>query len=311
VPGGTGYVGGRACEALAHAGWRVRVASRRARAWPGPSSSDIEVLACDWREPTQRARLIEGCEALLMLAAANEIDAAHDPAAAEEATSGQCLGWLESARGTALRRFVYLSTIHVYGAVQEEGPISETSPALPRHPYASAHLAAERFVHESSARGELPSTIFRLSNTFGAPVDPQVDRWSLLVNDLARQAVERGRLELRSDGLQARDFVPMATVCDALRWSLDTTQSDGLFNLGSGRSTTVFDMATRIADRCGAVLGFRPPIVRPEPAPGANPGRFRLDVGALQRAGGLVEHDWEPEIDALLRFCSTHFGARR
>ena len=306
MPGGTGYIGGRACELLARSGWRVRVASRRGGVWPGDSPGAVSVLGGDWRDGDERARAAEGCEAVLMLAAANEIEAQRDPAAARVATVDACRDWLDTAARQGVRRFVYLSTIHVYGIAQSETPIGEDTPPHPVHPYATTHLEAEAAVREADPA--LATTVFRLSNAFGAPVDAKVDRWTLLVNDLARQAATTGRLELRSDGLQARDFVPLASVCASLRWSLEADRGSGPFNLGSGESTTVYEMAERVATRCEAVLGFRPPISRPAPAPGARPGSYLLDVGRLARAGGAFANSWDAEVDSALRFCARHFG---
>jgi UDP-glucose 4-epimerase len=163
-------------------------------------------------------------------------------------------------------------------------------------------------VAAAGRRGDFRTTVFRISNAFGAPVNAEVDRWTLLVNDLARQAAETGKLVLRSDGLQARDFIPMSTVCGAVRWALESPAPGGLYNLGSGESTTVYEMASRVADRCAAVFGWSPPVLRREPDSGAKAGRYLLDVGAIRRDGGLPSAAWEPEIDALLYFCHRNFG---
>ena len=309
IPGGTGYVGGRLAESLHAAGWQVRVGSRRDVAWPGPAGSAIEMQQCDWRSAADRRRAASGCQALVMLAAANEIEAARDPVAAAQDTATQCLAWLQTAHQCGIARFVHMSTIHVYGSAGGDA-ISESTPARPLHPYAETHLAAEVFVAAAGRRGDLKTTVFRLSNSFGPPVDARVDRWTLLVNDLARQAVETGTLTLRSDGLQARDFIPLGAVCEAVRWALESAGPGALYNLGSGQSLTVHEMACRVADRCEQVLGFRPPVVRPEPVSGAKPGRYLLDVEALRRDGGLAAQDWTTEVDGLLRFCREHFSPR-
>ena len=177
IPGGTGYVGGRVAEALHEAGWQVRVASRRARHWPGPAGSRIEVVAVDWRNAVDRARALAGCDAVVMLAAANEIEAAQDPVAAADATTTQCLAWLVGAREAGVSRFLYLSTIHVYGPAGDS-PITEATPAQPIHPYAETHLAAETFVAAAGRRGDfrydgLPALqcLRRAGGCGGGPMD--------------------------------------------------------------------------------------------------------------------------------------------
>ena len=41
---------------------------------------------------------------------------------------------------------------------------------------------------------------------------------------------------------------------------------DGLFNVGSGKSSRVIDMVELIQARCTEVLGYTPEIIRPQPA---------------------------------------------
>ena len=65
---------------------------------------------------------------------------------------------------------------------------------LPDIPYAITHRAAEDFTLMFASRGKLDARVVRLSNAFGAPAHGSVDRWTLLVNDLCRQAVETKKL---------------------------------------------------------------------------------------------------------------------
>lgn len=307
IPGGTGYVGGRIAEHLASQGMDVCVCSRRAGPWAGPTRS-IAVREADWRDPTQLDQLVDGRDAIIMLAAANEIDAAADPVAAADATSTQCVAWLEAAARAGVSRFVYFSTIHVYGA-NDGSRLHESREPRPVHPYASTHLAAEVYVQAAHRQGKLNAVIFRLSNAYGAPVDPAVKRWTLLVNDLARQAVLDGRLRLRSDGLQARDFVGLRQVCAAVHWSLQDRPRGAeaaILNLGSGVSETVYDMAQRVSRRARLLWPGEFPVLRPAPTPDATAPPFCLDISRLADAGFAVSSEPDVEIDELLRFCHDH-----
>jgi UDP-glucose 4-epimerase len=101
-----------------------------------------------------------------------------------------------------------MSTTHVYGP--QVGRLEETTLPAPRHPYATSHRAAEDAV--LAASGNFTAMVLRLSNGFGAPTHAQANCWTLLVNDLCRQAVTDCTLRLRSAGLQHRDFIPLADV---------------------------------------------------------------------------------------------------
>jgi UDP-glucose 4-epimerase len=267
------------------------------------------VSQVDWRDARQVDRALTGADALVMLAAANEIDAASNPVPAAEATATQCLAWLESAKRCGLQRVVYFSTIHVYGRIDGEC-VNEERPTRPAHPYASTHLAAEVYVQTAHRIGPMASTIFRLSNAFGAPVDPNVNRWSLLVNDLARQAVRVGELRLTSDGTQTRDFIGMGQVCAAVSWALTQPRASNeaaIYNLASGASMTVYEMACRVAERTGLLLGRTPEISRPSPdSSQCPPPHGRFDVSRLAKSGFVAKTDTNREIDDLLRFCLDH-----
>lgn len=308
IPGGTGFIGGRIAEHLLSHGHEVRVSSRRARPWAGPST-DIAVIPVDWRNQAALDAAVAGTDALVMLAAANEIEAARDPIGAADATATQCLAWLQAAQRQGVRRFLYMSTIHVYGRM-EGMVVDEEATPRPVHPYATTHLAAELFVQAAHRTNQISGTIFRLSNAFGAPLDPAVDRWSLLVNDLARQAVQTGQLKLLTDGSQSRDFIGLAAVCAAVRMALEQSERGPeatVYNLASGQMTTVYRMACRIAERAGRLLGAVPGISRTDPEAGREsglPGRF--DISRLLSSGIDVRTDTDREIDELLGFCMAH-----
>ncbi|MGE4070536.1 MAG: NAD-dependent epimerase/dehydratase family protein [Lysobacterales bacterium] len=313
IPGGTGYLGGRIAESLAQAGYDVAVGSRAASNWPGPGRNII-VHTVNWHSPVELDRMVRGAEAVVMLAAANEIDAASDPVSAAENTATQCLAWLQAAARQQVPRFIYFSTIHVYGA-NDGTLIHEHRELKPQHPYASTHAAAEIYVQAAHRHGDLDATIFRLSNAFGAPVDPAVNRWTLLLNDLARQAVTTGRLQLKTDGLQARDFVGIGAVCEAVRLCLSRMPGDsgpGVYNLGSGESRTVLEMAQTLASRASAILGQELQVERPAPKDDRSEELpYLLSVDNLAHAGMLTATDRNAEIDQLIAFCRTHSNRLR
>lgn len=306
--GGGGYLGGRIAERLSADRQEVVVTSRGSRAWPC-AVHRVNVIKVETLSPIQLAQVLEGAQTVVLLAAANEILAARDPVAANEATSSLCLAWLEAAARAGVDHFIHFSTVHVYGR-QAPGAIDEGRPLRPTHPYATTHAAAELFVQAAHRRGDLKATILRLSNAFGAPLDPGVDRWSLLLNDLARQAVLQQRLRLLSPGLQARDFIGLGVVAEAVTWLTDrpapSEDEAMVYNLGSGRSMTVLEAAQALQSRCRQRLGYEPPIERPASPAGATPENWQLDVGRLHAAGFTAETDFEGELDRLLDFCRQH-----
>ena len=90
----------------------------------------------------------------------------------------------------------------------------------------------------------------RLSNGFGCPMGLEVNRWTLVFNDLCRQAMTSGEMILRSSGKQHRDFIALHDVAAAVDHFLFVNSEkwgDGLFNLGGDCSLSILEVAKTIA----------------------------------------------------------------
>jgi UDP-glucose 4-epimerase len=312
ITGGLGYVGGRVAQHLASVpDIKLRLTSRTPPAAPPAWLTNGRVVAWDSASPAV-GPLLEGVDTVVHFAALNEIDSARDPVQALHVNGTETVRLLLAAQQAGVRRFIYFSTAHVYGAPLV-GNIDERTLPRPIHPYAISHKVAEDFVLAQHDQGKIEGVVFRLSNGFGAPTNPDVNRWTLIANDLCRQAVTGRKLVLKSSGLQRRDFVTLDDVarCVAHFIDLPTPQlQDGLFNLGGECVLSMYEMAEAIARRCEAVLGFRPPIERPSPAPGEAAPELRYQISKLKAAGFTLEGRVDDEIDATLLLCAGAFGTR-
>ena len=158
-------------------------------------------------------------------------------------------------------------------------------------------------------KGTIEAIVLRLSNGFGTPERADVDRWTLVVNDLCRQAATTKKMVMRSPGDDLRDFITLKDTARSVAHVLALDRhliGDGLFNVGSGHSMRVRDIADMVADRCNAVLGFRPKMVRPESSATAEP--FEYGINKIRATGFAVSADFISEIDATLKLCHTSFS---
>jgi UDP-glucose 4-epimerase len=306
VTGAGGYLGGRLVAHLRQGGRPLRLVSRPGGgggAGQGAGLAGEAALRGDLRDPSFARAALEGVTTVVHLAAPNEIESQADPLGAIDVTIGGTLVLLQAARAAGVARFVYLSTAHVYGPL--EGTIHEGTVPRPTHPYAITHRAAEDFVLAATAGGPR-GVVLRLSNAVGAPARAEVNRWTLLANDLCRQAITTSKLVLRSAGLQWRDFVAMSDVCGAITHLVDLPADrleDGLFNVGSGEALRVIDLAERIRDRTLALTGTAPTIVRPAPAPGETHPPLNFSVDKLWNTNFKFGGSLDDEIDATLLLC--------
>jgi len=310
ITGGFGFLGGRVAQFLSTEERHVIHLGSRQRTAPPSSLPVATVVPTQWASVESLEQICAHVDAVVHLAGMDAQACTVDPIAALELNGLATSRLLRASVRQGVKRFVYVSTAHVY-ASPLTGHITEETCPRNLHPYATSHRAGEDVVLAAHRSGELHGIVVRLSNAFGAPVDEGANCWSLLVNDLCRQAVATRRMVLRSSGLQRRDFIAMTDTCRAFSHLLGIPSDkigDGLFNLGGGWSPTILEMTQRIADRVASVVGHRPEIVKGV-APEV-PDESVLNYGITK----LIASGYAPgpsqgvdrEIDRLIRFCVRH-----
>lgn len=152
---------------------------------------------------------------------------------------------LHALNTSELKHFIYLSTFHVYGC--QSGCISESTPCKPVNDYATSHLAAEYVVQQHHWRSDIPITILRLTNGYGCPLLPASAKWHLLLNDLARMAINHKKLVLKGAGNAQRDFIWMGDIARAV-FELSTIGpvKDVILNMSFGRALTLHEAACEV-----------------------------------------------------------------
>lgn len=309
ITGGFGYLGGRLAQFLANqAGYTVLLGSRQ-QTRPPHWLSHVVIVQTRWDSPASLEQICTGVNAVVHLAGMNAQDCTADPAAALEVNGLATARLLNAAIKQGVKRFIYLSTAHVYGNPLA-GVITEETCPTNLHPYATSHRAGEDVVRAAHQRGEIEGIVIRLSNGYGAPVHKDANCWMLLVNDLCRQVATTHEMVLRSTGLQRRDFVPLTDACRAIGHLLVLPKQDlgrGTFNMGGKTASTVWEVACLIQERCEATLGFLPQLNRV--APQADEAIAELDyrLDALLQTGFQPSADRVEEIDQLIKFCKTSF----
>jgi UDP-glucose 4-epimerase len=310
ITGGFGFVGGRVAQHLQQVGHQIVLGSRNAST-PPEWLSQAEVVQSDWNDGRALEQICNGVDVVIQAAGMNAQDCAADPIAALEFNGLATARLVTAASRAGVKRFIYLSTAHVY-ANPLVGIITEETCPRNLHPYATSHLAGENAVLSASQRKQIEGSVLRLSNAFGAPVHKDVSCWTLLVNDLCGQAVQRERMVLRSSGLQQRNFIAMAEVCRVID-RLSTCDFDALqvniFNVG-GVSQSVFEMALLVQQRCKILLGFEPKLQRQNMVAGESNEKLEYRQDRLAKIGIEVDVDNNIEIDKLLSFCNSITGSR-
>ena len=309
VTGGHGFLGGRIGEFLYQAGHQIVLGSRDNVDSPLWLPASVTAQT-EWNDEVSLERICNGVDVVIHAAGMNAQDCVSNPTSAFEFNGLATARLFEAARRAGVKRFIYFSTAHVY-ASPLAGVITEETSLNNQHPYATSHVAGECAVLRTGGSGEIDGVVLRLSNAFGAPTEKEVNCWSLLVNDLCMRAVQNKQMVLRSSGMQQRDFIALAEVARVVEHlsvcNLDT-QAPRIFNLGSGVSKTVYEMALQVQERCKKALGFEPKLMRPVTCEDEVHESLHFRLENLAKMGIRIKQDNNAELDELLIFCQRTFG---
>jgi UDP-glucose 4-epimerase len=305
VTGAAGYIGGRLVAQLREdPQLDVIPIVRQRRPWLGRGQRVVDLVT----DPGDAvARAISGVDAVVHLAGRSEVVAAAAPALAVEETVTASRRVCAAARSANVRRIVYVSTVHVYGAaLAPSAAVTEDTPASPSTPYAEARLLSEQALFEG--RDDLDVVVLRLTNAVGAPAHPEVDRWTLVANDLCRQAIVDHQIVLRTSGIQHRDFVDLGDTCRVIAHAAapDGLVRAGTFNLGSGEATTVRALADCVQREAEKATNIRPPIEAPPPE-GPSPAPPIVDIDRIRALGLSPTTPIEESVRETVEFCRTHY----
>lgn len=311
ITGGLGYIGGRVADYLykktpdSNIFLTTRNGDRRLPAW----TNKYTVLQMDLINEDSVANCIKNkdIDIIVHLAALNEIDSMKAPESALQVNTLGTYRLLKIADANKVNRFVYFSTFHVYGEVSDS-IITEKTPTRPFHPYAITHRAAEDFVNFFNHYHKMKTLIFRLSNGYGYPMDTGIDRWTLVFNDLCRQAITTGRIVLNSTGEQHRDFISLHDVSRAVHqfaYLNPDNWKDGLFNLGGDCFMSILEVAQKISDIYKVKYGKELLGIETKPDDGGakKRGPINYSIEKIAKTGFHLNGNMDLEIERTMELC--------
>ena len=315
ITGGLGYVGGRIATYLAHAApeLSLRLMTRRSVDQVPPWANGLESVRADLLKEATLGPALDGIDTVIHLAAVNEIESQRDPDLALEVNGKGTYWLLRACHASGVRRFIYFSTYHVYGPGAAM-PITEETPTRPVHPYAITHRLAEDYVNWCGHTSGMETLVLRLSNGYGYPADPWVQRWTLVFNDFCRQAVESQEIKLRSRGTQQRDFVSLTDVARCVRHMLNLPPQgwrDRLFNLGGDCCLSIIQVAQRVADEYSRRYGKEVPVTTGEAKEPQAEGRVLYSIQKLEQTGFSPIGNMSEEIRGTFQACEQAARLKR
>ena len=147
-----------------------------------------------------------------------------------------------------IKRFIYASTMSIYGDVEDK-PILETDCKNPKSYYGITKLAGENYVTAFSDK--LNTTSFRLFNVYGEGQNMENLKQGM-VSIYLSYFMKNIPVLVKGDKKRFRDFIYIDDVVDVWIQSIDLEISFGkVYNLATGKKTTVEVLLNTIAKKWG------------------------------------------------------------
>lgn len=213
---------------------------------------------------------LSGIDSLVHCSGITDESLAADPDNALRLSTSAFAALINNAIQRGVRRFVYLSSAHVYGPL--EGTINENTPANPLALYSLAHYCGEQLLKAATLRHPVAAVILRPCAVFGLPWSlAKFNRWRLIPFSFPYEIASTGSITLKTPGLQQRNFVSTTAIAQIIADSLQDAPEPGSFTIinPTGPATlSVYDFACLCAGIAQEKFGRRVAIQRPTPPPG-------------------------------------------
>ncbi len=150
-----------------------------------------------------------------------------------------------AVRAETVERFVFTSSIAVYGAAQT--PMTEEVTPEPEDPYGIGKYAVELDLRAAQRMFGLDYTIFRPHNVYGEQQNV-ADPYRNVIGIFINQLLSDRPLTIFGDGLQTRAFTHIDDVAPVIARSIEVPgASNEVFNVGADTPHTVLDLAHAVA----------------------------------------------------------------
>lgn len=300
ITGADGFIGSHLTEALVRAGHRVRAFvlynSFNSWGWLDHCGRDVkgqfEVFAGDIRDPHGVKTAMQGCDAVLHLAALIAIPYSyHSPDTYVDTNVKGTLNVVQAARDLGVGKVVHTSTSEVYGTARFV-PITEDHPLQGQSPYSASKIGADQIAMSFHTSFNTPVVTLRPFNTYG----PRQSARAVIPTIITQ--IAHGLRQIKLGAVHpTRDFNYVADTVAGFRAALESNRGIGeVINIGSNFEISIGDTARTIA----RVMGVEIAIL-------ADEQRLRPEKSEVERlwasntkAAELL--NWQPQYGGLEGF---------
>lgn len=241
VTGANGFIGSYLCNYLLENGHDVIGISRKYYPDIKKKLHKAQLIEADVLND-EFSKLEIDADAIVHLASANDILSKNTLKGIELSSIGT-INTLRLAHNNGIEKFIFYSTLQVYGS-ELEGIYNEETQLKPENDYAMNHLFGEMYAEMFSRKTKIKIVVVRPSNIYGSFLSNDIDRWTLVPGCFCKEAIEKGTITLMSSGMQKRNFISLEQLSYASLKTLENSHKKfDILNLVSNDYRTISEAA--------------------------------------------------------------------
>lgn len=234
VTGASGFLGRHLVKQLLEKGHEVICISRKTQCLSQTIYTDI-------KNRYNMKKLPYDVDCIFHLAASVFPNTKDDPRLNILANSLATLNLLHYAHKNDVKRFIYASTVEVYGSHVNYLPIDEKHPVFPDRFYGASKYGGEIFCNVYKETYNVDIVILRFAYIYGIGMNQ-----NLVVPLFLNNAINGNNLTLFDGGMDTYDFIYVSDAVQACLKAL--TRGSEIYNIASGTETSIRDLAKTVID---------------------------------------------------------------
>ena len=304
VTGGAGFIGSHVVDLYVERGYQVVVVDDLSTGTSSNLNPAATFYEMDVRDP-EVAEVFERERPDIVNHHAAQMDvrrSVDDPIFDADINILGSLRLIEHSRQFGVRRFIYISSGGAVYGEPEFLPCDEAHPINPICQYGASKHTVEHYLFMYRVNYGMDYAVLRYANVYGPRQNPRGEAGVVAI--FIGQMLDGQKVVINGDGKQTRDFVYVADCAWANLLTLTGGGVDGVFNIGSGRGTSVNEIFTELQSITSYLL---PPFHGP--AKLGETRRIYLDANKARRELG-----WRPTVDlkeGLERAVAYHRSSHR
>lgn len=255
VTGGSGFIGSNIVKILLKNGYEVKVFDDLSSGYiiniqDYVKNGEVEFIKGDVRDFDAVNKAMKGVDKVFHLAACVGRQKSIDNPQLDSSTNLiGTINVLEAMRSNNVNRIVYSSSAAMFGELLTP-TIDENHPQNADSPYGVSKLAAEKMILAyAGIYKELNAICLRYFNIYG--VNQRFDLYGNVIPIFAKRIYSGEPITIYGDGSQTRDFVNVKDVARANFMAATSDIKTDVFNLGSGSSITINELARKMIEISG------------------------------------------------------------